>query len=72
VDASPSPRGSGRRLQTADDRAELMLYVSPNEDHETPRSYVRKYLAVPKAQLDYTRITDRFFVVSGLNSGRVF
>jgi hypothetical protein len=72
VEAGPSPRGTGRRLQTDDGRAEFMLYVSPNEDHDSPRSYVRKYLAVPKAKLDYTRITDRFFVVSGIESGRVF
>ncbi len=72
VEAGPSPRGTGRRLQTADGRAEFMLYVSPNEDHDSPRTYVRKYLAVPKATLDYTRITDRFFVVSGIQEGRVF
>ena len=72
VEAGPSPRGTGRRLQTDDGRAEFMLYVSPNEDHDSPRSYVRKYLAVPKAHLDYTRITDRFFVVSGIQEGRVF
>ena len=72
VDAGPSPRGTGRRLQTDDGRAELLLYVSPNDEHDSPRSYVRKYLAVPKAKLDYTRITDRFFVVSGIQEGRVF
>jgi hypothetical protein len=72
VDAGPSPQGTGRRLQTADGRAEFMLYVSPNSDHDSPRNYVRKYLAVPKAKLDYTRITDRFFVVSGIQDGRVF
>jgi hypothetical protein len=72
VDAGPSPRGTGHRLQTDDGRAEFVLYVSPNEDRDSPRSYVRKYLAVPKAKLDYTRITDRFFVVSGVQEGRVF
>jgi hypothetical protein len=72
VEAGPSPRGTGRRLQTDDGRAEFMLYVSPNDEHDSPRSYVRKYLAVPKAKLDYTRITDRFFVVSGIQEGRVF
>ncbi len=72
VAAGPSSRGTGRRLQTDDGRAEFMLYVSPNEDHDSPRTYVRKYLAVPKAKLDYTRITDRFFVVSGIQEGRVF
>ncbi len=72
VDAGPSPQGTGRRLQTADGRAEFMLYVSANADHESPRSYVRRHLAVPEARLDYTRITDRFFVVSGIEAGRVF
>jgi len=72
VEAGPAPRGTGRRLQTDDGRAEFVLYVSPNDDHDSPRSYVRKYLAVPKAKLDYTRITDRFFVVSGIQEGRVF
>ena len=72
VEAGPSLRGTGRRLQTDDGRAEFMLYVSPNDEHDSPRSYVRKYLAVPKAKLDYTRITDRFFVVSGIQEGRVF
>jgi len=72
VAAGPSPHGTGRRLQTEDGRAEFMLYVSANEEHDSPRAYVRKYLAVPKAKLDYTRITDRFFVVSGIESGRVF
>ena len=72
VEAGPAPRGTGRRLQTDDGRAEFALYVSQNEDHDSPRSYVRKYLAVPKAKLDYTRITDRFFVVSGIQEGRVF
>lgn len=72
VDAGPSPQGTGRHLQTADGRADFMFYGSPNDDHESPRSYVRKYLAVPKARLDYVRITDRFFVVSGIEGGRVF
>jgi hypothetical protein len=72
VEAGPAPRGTGRRLQTDDGRAEFMLYVSANDEHDSPRSYVRKYLAVPKAKLDYTRITGRFFVVSGLQEGRVF
>src|SRR5262249_33014331 len=72
VDAGAAPRGTGRRLQTADGRAEFMLYVSPNPDRDSPRRYVRKYLAVPQAKLDYKRITDRLFVVSGTDSGRVF
>jgi hypothetical protein len=72
VEAGASPRGTGQRLQSDDGRAEFMLYVSPNDEHDSPASYVRKYLAIPKAKLDYSRITDRFFVVSGIQDGRVF
>src|SRR5262245_41103452 len=63
VDAGPSPQGTGRHRRTADGRADFMFYISPNDDRESPRTYVRKHLAVPKAKLDYVRITDRFFVV---------
>jgi hypothetical protein len=72
VDAGASPRGRGRRLTTSDGRGDFMLYVSSNSDRESPRSYVRKHLAVGEATLDYRRITDRFFVVSGIEQGRVF
>ena len=72
IDAGASSRGAGRRLQTADGRAEFMLYVSPNSHRDSPASYVRKFLAVPQAKLDYSRITDRFFVVSGIERGQVF
>jgi hypothetical protein len=41
VEAGPSPRGTGRRLQTDDGRAEFVFYVSPNDEHDSPRSYVR-------------------------------
>jgi hypothetical protein len=72
VDAGASPRGTGRRLQTADGRADFMLFQLPNRDHDSPRRYIRRHLALPHATLDYERITDRFFVVSGTQSGRVF
>jgi len=72
VDAGASTRGTGRRLQTADGRADFMLFVLPNRDRDGPRRFVRKNLALPRSRLTYERITDRFFVVSGIESGRVF
>jgi len=72
VDAGPSTRGTGRRLRTADGRADFMLFVLPNREHDSPRGFVRKNLSLPRAKLDYERITDSFFVVSGIESGRVF
>ena len=72
VDAGPATRGTGRRLQTGDGRANFMLFVLPNRDRDSPRRYVRTHLSLPRAKLEYERITDRFFVVSGTQSGRVF
>ena len=72
VDAGPSTRGRGRRLRTADGRADLMLFVLPNRDRDSPRRFLRQHLALPRAKVTYERITGRFFVVSGIESGRVF
>src|SRR5262249_19528087 len=52
VDAGPSTRGTGRRLQTADGRADFMLFVMPNPDRDNPRRFVRKHLSLPRAKLD--------------------
>lgn len=72
VDAGASRRGTGRRLQTADGRAGFMLFVLPNRDRDSPRGYVRRHRALPRAKVEYKVITDRFFVVSGTDSDRVF
>jgi hypothetical protein len=66
------PRGSGRVLESADGEARLMVYVEENEAHLTPASFVRTNLTTPASQIDYRRITDRFFAVSGENDGRIF
>ncbi len=72
VETGPSPHGDGTQLTTPDGRAELLIYAEPNEHRDTPESYIRSRMAVPKNQLDYTRITDRFFAISGVNDDRVF
>jgi hypothetical protein len=66
------PRGTGRVLESADGDARLMVYVEENEAHHSPASFVRSNLATPISRIDYRRITDRFFAVSGENDGRVF
>jgi hypothetical protein len=66
------PRGSGRVLESADGEARLMVYVEENEAHLTPASFVRTNLTTPTSQIDYRRITDRFFAVSGVHGGRIF
>jgi hypothetical protein len=66
------PRGAGRVLESADGDAWLMVYVEENEAHHSPASFVRSNLTTPNSQIDYRRITDRFFAVSGENDGRIF
>ncbi len=66
------PRGTGRVLESADGQARLMVYAEENEAHHSPASFVQSNLATPISQIDYRRITDRFFAVSGENDGRIF
>jgi hypothetical protein len=54
-------------LESADGAARLMVYVEENDAHQSPASFVRSNLTTPIAQIDYRRITDRFFAVSGEN-----
>jgi hypothetical protein len=48
------------------------MYVEDNETHQSPASFVKSNLTVPETQIDYRRITDRFFAVSGATDGRTF
>ncbi|MFL9828460.1 hypothetical protein [Rhodoplanes sp. SY1] len=68
----PARRGEGVELQSTDGRARLMVYVEPNDEAFTPERFVRTNLKVPAGALDYRRITDRFFAVSGVNEGEIF
>ena len=66
------PRGTGRVLESAEHEARLMVYVEENEAHHSPASFVRSNLTTPTSQIDYRRITDHFFAVSGESDGRIF
>jgi hypothetical protein len=72
VEKGTPPRGTGRVMESADGEARLMVYVEDNDAHQSPASFVRANLATPISQIDYRRITDRFFAVSGENDGRIF
>jgi hypothetical protein len=69
---SPPPEGTGQGFRTADGRARFYVYSVRNDDHATPKSYVARNLLVDKRTLDYLRVTDRFFAVSGVHDGQVF
>jgi hypothetical protein len=72
ADAGSTPRGTGRVLRSADDRASLMIYVEDNEARHTPASFMRAYLTTPRGQLDYNRVTARFFAISGVNDDQIY
>jgi hypothetical protein len=72
IDAGPPPRGAGRTLRSADDQAWLMMYVEGNDERHSPASFVRAYFAGQRDSLDYNRVTNRFFAISGVNDEQVF
>jgi hypothetical protein len=66
------PVGNGRRFRTADGRADLSVYTLRNEERETPRSYLERHLKSEFSNLDYDRVSDEFFAVSGIVRGKTF
>ena len=72
VDAGLPERGTGRVFESADGRAKFAAYALDNEERDTPRSYLRKFLKVDPSTIDYRRVTDRFFAVSGIRNGEVY
>jgi len=66
------PIGDGRRFRTADGRADVSIYTLPNEEHQTPRAYLSRHLKSDFKNLDYNRVSDRFFAVSGIVRGKTF
>ena len=66
------PVGNGRRFRSADGRAEVSVYTLPNAEHQTPRAYLSRHLKSDFSKLDYNRVGDRFFAVSGIVRGKTF
>jgi hypothetical protein len=72
VDAGEPERGIGRVFESDDGRAKFSAYSLDNEEGDTPRSYLRKFLKVDPSTIDYRRVTARFFAVSGVRNGEVY
>ena len=72
VDAGATERGTGRVFETSECRAIFSASMLENEEGDTPSSYLRKFLKVDPSTLDYRRVTDRFFAVSGVRDGEVY
>ena len=59
-------------FESDDGRAKFSAYALENEEGDTPRTYLRKFLKVNPSTIDYRRVTDRFFAVSGVRGGEVY
>jgi hypothetical protein len=65
-------KGIGERLSTADGRATLSVYSRPNENGDTPASYLKNYLRTPRTQLDYQRVAPSFFAISAVKDDTIY
>jgi hypothetical protein len=72
VDAGEPERGTGRVFESADGRATFSAYALDNDEGHTPESYLRRFLKVDPSTIDYRRVTNRFFAISGVRDGRVY
>ena len=62
--------GYGEWLKTADGRAELTVQTAPNSDDQSPATFLAKRR--PPADIQYKRVTPRFFAVSGYKRDKVY
>jgi|SRR5262245_28818422 hypothetical protein len=65
-------KGIGQKFSSADGSALLTVYSSANDSGETPMSYLRNNLRLPRAALDYERVTPAFFAISSTRQGLIF
>lgn len=64
-------KGTGQRFNSADGRSTLTIYALENADGDTPASYLRKNLRMPRSAIDYERVTRSFFAISVERQGTV-
>jgi hypothetical protein len=62
--------GFGRRFFTSDRRANLTVQSIPNETGDSPAAFLAK--KKPPANIEYRRITSRFFVVSSVRDQQIW
>jgi hypothetical protein len=66
----PPPQGRGQRFQSADGRAELTVQSAPIGPDVSPAAFLAKQN--PPRQIQYKRITSRFFAVSSYTGDKVW
>jgi len=62
--------GTGRRFFTSDHRADLTVQSFPNPENDTPATFLAKQR--PPTDIQYKRVTSRFFAVSSIRNGRTW
>jgi hypothetical protein len=69
-DAGAPEGGTGRRFFTSDHRADLTVQSFPNPENDTPATFLAKQR--PPTDIQYKRVTPRFFAVSSIRNGRTW
>ena len=69
-DAGQPEGGVGRRFLTSDHRADMTVQSIPNPENDTPAVFLHKRR--PPADIQYRRVTPRFFAVSSVRNGRTW
>jgi hypothetical protein len=62
--------GYGRRFVTSDKRANLTVQSVSNDEGESPRAFLAK--RNPPSNIEYQRVTSRFFVVSSVRENKIW
>jgi hypothetical protein len=69
-DAGLTEGGAGRRFFTKDHRANLTVQSVPNPENDSPATFLAKKR--PPANIQYKRVTPRFFAVSSIRNGQTW
>jgi hypothetical protein len=72
VKEAPTDQHGQMLFRTADNRGKLIVYSLPNNERETPRSYLARHLVFDRSLLTYQRIAPAFFAISGVKDDLTF
>lgn len=64
------PDGYGQKFKSPDGQASLTIQAAPNDANDSPAAFLAK--KHPPSQMQYRRVTARFFAVSSYKGARVW